>query len=78
MHHSYAQVKPVKVSGASGKISQDMVDHAEGPRSEAELQQRNTKSWWKTVGQSLITFAGKKLEGSATSSEQSQVPEKVG
>lgn len=79
VHSCYSQVKPVRVSAANGKISQDMVDCAEGPRSEAELQQRTNKSWWKNMGQSLISYAGKKLEGSVTSSsaEQSQPPEKV-
>lgn len=78
----YAQVKPVKVSSASSKISQEMVDLAEGPRSEkAKENKQSNKSWWasqlQNVGQSLLTLTTGKKTSTAADGDRTQAPEKV-
>ena len=82
---NYAQVKPIKMSSAKSKISQDMV--AEGPRTEKDLegqQQQSGKSWWanqlQSVGNSIMNFAsGKKTPapGAAGTDSNAPPPEKV-
>ena len=46
----YANVKPVKVDSAGSKHSKDMVDLAEGPRTQEKLQPQS-KGWLGTFSQ---------------------------
>jgi hypothetical protein len=81
----YAHVKPVKMCSAKSKISQDMVDLAQGPRPSRDLesQEQPGRSWWanqlQNVGTSLMNFAsGKKGIGTSTSTDSFiPAPEKV-
>ena len=80
----YAQVKPVKMCSAKAKISQDMVDLAEGPRTAKEMEQPvSGKSWFSSqlqnMGTSLLNLASKKASITSTDSdsERSTVSEKV-
>ena len=80
----YAQVKPVKLCSAKSKISQDMVDHAKGPKPASEKPEQPTgKSWWssqlQSVGTSLLNLAsGKKAPaGGVSEPDGAQLPEKV-
>lgn len=80
----YSQVRPVKMCSAKAKISQDMVDLAEGPRTEKVLEQPQPgKSWFsnqlQNMGTSLMNLATKKAPVVTTDSESERttVPEKV-
>lgn len=65
----YAQVRPVKLDQASSKISQDAVDHAEGPMTDdtmREKHQQQGKSWWSGMKNSIVNYASSKMTGADT------------
>ena len=64
MNPMYTQVKPVKVGMANAKISKEAVDHAEGPKTDEQLQPMpKEKSWLANVGHQLLNLATKKVSG---------------
>ena len=84
----YAQVRPVKLETASSsKISQEAVDHAEGPMTDDTLKEKHQqqgKSWWSGMKNSIVSYASAKIMGTDTTDgggaatpTKTPVPDKV-
>ena len=74
VNHLYANIKPVKVDSAGSKHSKDMVDLAQGPRSEEQLQPQS-KGWLDTFSQWMTSK--KPLSSSNTTDGGKPKPDKV-
>ena len=74
MNHLYANIKPVKVDSAGSKHSKDMVDLAQGPRSQEQLLPPS-KGWLDTLSQ-WVTSKKPASQGNATDGGKPK-PDKV-